>query len=182
MLAIELIRPINSRVIAVAGLVFVLLILMIQPDSRKVPAVIVAPQLTSWQFLAPPELRVIKTQTAEIASAINSAFEAKPDHIFCVSDYGIPEQAGEVNFPPYFCNRWAGSLNNDQESFKWGAIPIGVNNPESLGDLVRNYEGDDVVLIRIMKPLGVDANKLDMSQTWWFKYADPAWKIITVAD
>lgn len=182
MLAIELIRPINSRVIAVAGLVFVLLILMIQPDSRKVPAAIVAPQLTSWQFLAPPELRVINTQTAEIASAINSAFEAKPDHIFCVSDYGIPEQAGEVNFPPYFCNRWAGSLNNDQESFKWGAIPIGVNNPESLGDLVRNYEGDDVVLIRIMKPLEVDANKLDMSQTWWFKYADPAWKIITVAD
>lgn len=182
MLAIENIRPIDYRVIAVAGLILVTLILMIQPDSRKVPAAIVAPQLTSWQFLAPPGLPVHETQTSAIASAINRAFEANPDHIFCVSDYGIPETAGEVNFPPYFCNRWAGSLNNDQESFKWGAIPIGVNAPDSLSDLLRSYAGDSVILIRIMQPSGGDANTIDVSKTWWFKYADPSWEIITVAD
>ncbi len=182
MLAIENIRPIDYRVIALAGLILVTLILMIQPDSRKVPAAIVAPQLTSWQFLAPPELPVHETQTSAIASAINRAFEANPDHIFCVSDYGIPETAGEVNFPPYFCNRWVGSLNNDQESFKWGLIPIGVKDPDSLGDPLRNYAGDNVILIRIVKPSGGDASTIDTSQSWWFKYADPSWKIITVAD
>ena len=182
MLAIEKIRPINYRVIAVSGLVLVLLILMIQPDSRKVPAAIVAPQLTSWQFLAPRHLPVHVTQSSAIASAINGAFEENPDHIFCVSDFGIPVTADEVNFPSYFCNRWVGSLNNDQESFKWGAIPLGVNNPESLSDLLRNYAADNVTLIRIMKPSGANAKILDISQTWWFKYTDPSWKIITVAD
>jgi hypothetical protein len=182
MLAVEQIRPIDYKVIAVSGLIVVILILMIQPDSRKVPAAIVAPHLTSWQFLAPHKLPVHQTESSAIASAINSALESNPDHIFCVSDYGIPETAGEVNFAPYFCNRWAGSLNHDEEPFRWGSIPIGVSNPESLGPPLRNYAGDKVILIRIMKPSGVDANKLDASQTWWFQYVDPSWEIVTVAD
>jgi hypothetical protein len=123
-----------------------------------------------------------QTQSSAIASAINGAFEENPDHIFCVSDFGIPVTADEVNYPPYFCNRWVGSLNNDQQSFKWGAIPLGVSNPESLSDLLRNYAADNVILIRIMKPSSANAKILDISQTWWFKYADPSWKIITVAD
>jgi hypothetical protein len=178
MLAVEYLKPTNFRVIGAAGLVLILSILMIQPDSRKVPAAIVAPQLTSRQFLAPFDIQKDETQASSIASAIGNALEGNPDHVICVSDYGFPVSGGEPNLYSYFCNRWAGSLNNDEESFKWGAVPIGVNAKETLSDFRNQYKGEEVVIIRIPRPGGVVPSSLDASETWWFEYVDPSWKVI----
>ena len=178
MLAVEYLKPTNFRVIGAAGLVLILSILMIQPDSRKVPAAIVAPLLTSWQFLTPFDIQKEETQAASIASALGNALQGNPDHVFCVSDYGFPEAGGEPNLYSYFCNRWAGSLNSDEGSFKWGAVPIGVNAKETLSDFRNQYVGEEVVIIRIPRPGGVVANPLDASETWWFEYVDPSWKVI----
>ncbi len=177
---LDYLKPANFAVISGLGIVLVLSVLMIQPDSRKVPVSIVAPQLTSWQFLAPPDLVTPDSGTSAIATALDLAFQADPDHVFCVSDYGVPAQPGEINFSSYFCNRWAGSINADKDSFMWGAVPIGVNAPESLSEFRNKYLGEEVVVVRIANPAEVTAPQLDVSETWWGKYVDQSWEIIAV--
>ena len=177
---LDYLKPANFAVISGLGIVLVLSVLMIQPDSRKVPVSIVAPQLTSWQFLAPPDLVTPDSGTSAIATALDLAFQADPDHVFCVSDYGVPAQPGEINFSSYFCNRWAGSINADKDSFMWGAVPIGVNAPESLSEFRNKYLGEEVVVVRTANPAEVTAPQLDVSETWWGKYVDESWEIIAV--
>lgn len=173
-------KTIDSKNISAVGLVLILAILMLQPDSRKVPASIVAPQLTSWQFLAPPESIVNDPQTLGIVSAVNTALKAEPDHIFCVSDYGTTGTYWEPNFPSYFCNRWVASLMQDNEPYKWGSIALGIQAKETLEDLQKKYSSEEVVIIHISSPTGTNANPTDISETWWGKYVDKSWKIMSV--
>jgi hypothetical protein len=154
---------------------------MLQPDSRKVPASIVAPQLTSWQFLTPPNLEEVDPDASAIVSALDLAFLEDPDHVFCVSDYGLPAAGEEVNWYSYFCNRWAGSLNSDKESFFWGAVPIGVNPKETLADFRSKYGNDQVVIIRIPNPVGAGATPLQISETWWGEYVHESWQIVSTS-
>ena len=169
---IESIKSASPKLIATLGVGVAIVILMVQPDSRKVPAAALLPNLTSWQFLNPnissedPEYRAI-------ASAINIAMREKPDHVFCVSD-------AEESWNSYFCNRWAGSINLDQSSFVWGAVPIGVNTKESLSDYEAKLDANTVTILRISKPSDLGNSLTEAIDPWWSDYVNPSWKVIDV--
>lgn len=178
-LAVDNLKPTNFRVVGAAGLVLILSILMLQPDSRKVPAAIVAPQLTSLQFLAPPDPNE-ESNSAAIAKALARALQSKPDLLICVSDSDLVESGGDVNFDSYFCNRWAGSLIANKDPFLWGAVALGVNPKSSLIDSRADYGHDVVAIVRIPSYEEVPKPALDNSETWWWEYADESWKIVQV--
>jgi hypothetical protein len=179
MLAVENLKLANFRVIATAGLVLILSILMVQPDSREVPAAIVAPQLIPMQLLAPPDPNDVSKPSA-VASGLVAAFQLKPDHVICVSDLDVSSVSREVDFDSYFCNRWAGSLNSNKDPFTWGAVALGRLGKDSLSEFRANYRGDVVAVVRIPNPKDSTTSTLDKSETWWWDYADESWEVVTV--
>jgi hypothetical protein len=170
---IDSIKSATPKLIATLGVAVAIVILMVQPDSRKVPAAALLPNLTSWQFLNPNTSSEDDSQYSAIASAINLAMREKPDHVFCVSD-------AEESWSSYFCNRWAGSINLDQGSFFWGAIPIGVNPKDSLNEYKNQLGETSVTILRIANPSESGGATTDTTALWWSEYVSPSWKVIDV--
>jgi hypothetical protein len=177
--AVEYLKPTNTKVIAASGVVLILSILMIQPDSREVPVAIVAPQLIPMQLLAPPDPSEVSKPSA-IANGLQIAFQLNPDHVICVSDLEVSSVSGQVDFDSYFCNRWAGSLNSNKDPFTWGAVALGRLGKDSLSEFRANYRGDVVAVVRISNPKDSTTPTLDKSETWWWDYADESWEVVTV--
>jgi hypothetical protein len=177
-LAVEYYELTNFKVITTAGLVLILSILMIQPDTRRVPASIVVPQLIT-SLLSPPEIIKIP-RSLEIASGLRIAFQLKPDHVFCVSDLDVSKFSGAADYDSYVCNRWAGSLNSNEDPFTWGAVALGRGGKDLLSDFQASYSGEDVVVVRILNPVDSTTPALDKSETWWWEYVDESWEVVTV--
>jgi hypothetical protein len=170
----------RPKEIAGISLILILVILLVQPDSRKVPATILLPNLTSWDFLAPPGDLGTKLPNHEIVRALESALDRKPKHLFCVSDYGFPVDGAEMSLDSYFCTRWGQSLTANEQGFIWRLVPLGAAPKDDLVAFTSEVGSEKVVVLRFTNPPGVDSPAIERSKTWWNEYVNNSWEIITV--
>jgi hypothetical protein len=167
---------------ALVGAGLVVLILLVQPDSRKVPATIVAPNLTSWEFLSPLDANYTQEFQYRMAQTIRGALEKTPSHMFCVSDYGFPAPNSEMNLDSYLCTRWSQSLTTRSGSKAWRMIPLDRASTEDLIKVLENLRNSEVIIIRLLDPVKTGAKALPQEDTWWFSYVDPNWEILVFPD
>ena len=111
-----------------------------------------------------------------VLMALNEALSKNPDQIFCVSDYGIPVPGAELNMNSYSCTRWGQSLVGDENGQQWRFVPLGSMAEESLLEVLEIYSDKRVVIVRFTDP----GNPLLIRDTWWSKYVDESWEIVTV--
>jgi hypothetical protein len=152
------------------GAVLMLIVLMVQPDSRKVPRDIVSSSNQS----------VSDSKYASVAKSLKKALDKEPETVFCVADYGLPLPGAEMNLESYFCNRWAGSLNGDESVFIWGSVSLGWSTKEDLEEIKDTLAAKTVLVVRLTRPAGSDSEVLAISDTWWAKYVNPSWELVTV--
>jgi hypothetical protein len=165
----EAVRQLRFVEVVAFGAVLMLIVLMVQPDSRKAPL----------EFVNLPTNSILESRYASVAKSLKTALDQKPDTVFCVADYGQPLPDAESNFDSYSCNRWAGSLVGDESMFIWGFVALGRAPKESLYDTRDRLEGKHVMLVRLTN-VSIASEVLDISDTWWAEYVDPSWEIITV--
>jgi hypothetical protein len=164
------VRQLRLLEVVAFGAVLMLIVLMVQPDSRKVP-------LTFVNF---SNQSVLDSRYANVAKALKQALDQRPDTVFCVADYGLPLPGAEMNLDSYFCNRWAGSLNGDESVFIWGSVSLGWATKDDLDEIKETLEGKSVLVVRLTRPADSDSEMLAITETWWGDYVDPSWELITV--
>jgi hypothetical protein len=148
------------------GLVLIFAIVSFQYDSRPV-----ASALTS----APQPINLEPSESG-VFVALEEAMQKFPEQIFCVSDYGLPLIGGEVNMNSYLCTRWGQSLAGDENGQEWRFVPLGRSEEATLLPVLEAYRDKKVVLIRFTDP----ETPMPLSETWWYKYTDKSWQVITV--
>jgi hypothetical protein len=170
-------RGITMNVTIVAGITLVLIVLLTQGDTRRIPEAILLPN--SLGPLSIPQPADVEFANSGVVLAMDSALAKSPEHIFCASDYGFPAPGFGQSLDSYFCTRWGQSFTSS-ESSPWRFVPLN-HQPESVLKEVRdNLVGERVILIRLTEP---NARKpLEESDTWWYKYTDQSWEIITVTN
>jgi hypothetical protein len=152
------------------GAVVMLIVLMVQPDSRKVPKDIVISSNKS----------ISESRSASVAALV-SALSQKPDQLFCVSDYGFPKEKGVENYDSYFCSRWGGSLIGDSQTLaNWRFVPLDRAPIHSLVDAQESAQGEIVIVIRLVKQDLVGLETPPPSETWWGEYVGEDWEILRV--
>jgi hypothetical protein len=167
---LESVRKLRLLEVVAFGAVLMLIVLMVQPDSRKVPRDIVSSSNKS----------ISESRYASVAKSLKQALDKRPDHVFCVADYGLPLPDSQMNFDSYSCNRWAGSINGDESLFIWGFVALGRAPKETLEVTRDTLEGKKVILIRLTDDPQNNLAGLDVLDTWWAEYVDPSWQIINV--
>jgi hypothetical protein len=148
------------------GAVLMLIVLMVQPDSRKVPRDIVSSSNHS----------ISESRYASVAKSLKRALDQRPDAVFCVADYGAPLPDAEVNFDSYFCNRWAGSINGDESVFIWGFVTLNWAPKEDLAGIKDSLVGKKVIVVRLTREATLGP---ETTETWWAEYVEPSWEIIS---
>jgi hypothetical protein len=149
-----------------SGLVLVFLIVSFQYDSRAIAS----------SFVIQPQPPNVQVGQSGVFMALNEALAKNPDQIFCVSDYGIPVPGAELNMNSYSCTRWAQSLVGDENGQQWRFVPLGSMAQESLMEVLETYRDKRVVIVRFTDP----GNPLLIRDTWWSKYVDESWEIVSV--
>ena len=174
------IKPIRALSLSVLGLGLIAIVLLAQPDSRRVPLTIMVPSIGALEFLDANPLEYSESPNQDVIRAITLAVAKDPDHIVCASDFGFPAPGGEENYESYACNRWSRSLIGDETPAEWAILPLDMTTKSALNNARKRYEGKKVVLLRITKPLGSTSSPKELSDTWWIDYVDESWEIITV--
>ena len=174
------IKPIRALSLSVLGLGLIAIVLLAQPDSRRVPLTILVPSIGALEFLDANPLEYSESPNQDVIRAITLAVAKDPDHIVCASDFGFPAPGGEENYESYACNRWSRSLIGDETPAEWAILPLDMTTKSALSNARKRYEGKKVVLLRITKPLGSTSSPKELSDTWWIDYVDKSWEIITV--
>jgi hypothetical protein len=164
----EAAKQLRSMEVVAIGAVLMLIVLMVQPDTRKVPRDIVISSIQST-----PDSRY-----ASVAKSLKKALDQRPDSVFCVADYGLPLPDAELNFDSYFCNRWAGSINGDESVFIWGFVTLDWASKEDLAGIKDTLVGKKVIVVRITNGATLGTEVTETSETWWAEYVDPSWEII----
>jgi hypothetical protein len=149
-----------------SGLVLIFLIVSFQYDSRAIAS----------SFVITPQSPNTQVGQSGVFMALNEALGKNPDQIFCVSDYGIPVPGAELNMNSYSCTRWGQSLVGDENGQQWRFVPLGSMPEESLMEVLETYRDKRVVIVRFTDP----GNPLLIRDTWWSKYVDESWEIVTV--
>jgi hypothetical protein len=168
----EALRKLRFVEVVSFGAMLMIILLMVQPDSRKAP-------LT---FVNYSKQSVLDSRYANVAKSLKQALDQSPDTVFCVADYGLPLQGAEMNLDSYFCNRWAGSLNGDESVFIWGSVSLGWSTKDDLLGIKETLEGKNVLVVRLTRPADSDSETetVAVPETWWGKYVNPSWELITV--
>jgi hypothetical protein len=151
------------------GAVLMLIVLMVQPDSRKVP-------LTFVNF---SKQSVLDSRYLNVAKSLKLALDQRPDTVFCVADYGAPLPGAEINFDSYFCNRWAGSINGDESVFIWGFVTLGWVPKENLAGIKETLLGKKVIIVRLTGELNAVPETTGTPKTWWAEFVEPSWDVIS---
>jgi hypothetical protein len=169
---------VNQRWAIGVGVALLLLLVLIQPDTRKVPATVLAPNLTSWDFLSPQDLSEPQPINYRVALTLESVLAKKPDHVFCVADYGFPVPNSEMTLDSYFCTRWAQSLVADEKGAAWRLIPLDGASEEDLLTTRNEFANSKVIVIRLTSPSGSITPALNAEETWWYEYVDSEWDVV----
>ena len=170
-------RNLTPKKVFVSGLALLLTVSLTQPDSLRVPATILAP--SSVGFLIPPNSANLTGDEPGVIGALELALRQDPDQLFCLADYGFPAPNEEISLDSYFCTRWGQSLTSP-ESGAWRMVPLNREPEKSLSKVKKLITGQHVVVIRLTNPPGERAPVRDASDTWWQKYVDESWKVISV--
>ena len=170
-------RNLTPKKVFASGLALLLTISLTQPDSLKIPATIFAP--SSIGFLIPPNSANLTGDEPGVIRALEVALRQDPDQLFCLADYGFPAPDEEISLDSYFCTRWGQSLTSS-ESGAWRMVPLNREPEKSLSKVKKLITGQHVVVVRLTNPPGERAPVRDASDTWWQKYVDESWKVITV--
>jgi hypothetical protein len=166
MLAVESNKKHSWLAAAAVGLVSILAVLIVQPDSRTV----------GTSLLRPTAPVSIETANSGVVLAISEALKKNPDMIVCASDFGYPVPDAEVRMESYFCSRWGLALSGASKGGEWRLVPINAMPIESLIEVRESTKDDKVVLLRFIDP-AVPLLKVD---TWWSTYVNESWEIIQV--
>jgi hypothetical protein len=156
----------NFYRILMSGIVILYSLITFQHDSRPVAS----------SFFQPVVIADTGSAQSGVFLAIEQALQRNPEQIFCVSDYGIPVPEAELNMNSYQCTRWAQSIVGDEGGQEWRFVPLGRISEESLQPVLDAYRAKEVVIIRFID----SGNPLLVDHTWWSKYIDDSWEIITV--
>ncbi len=156
----------NVLQVLASGLVLIFSVIVFQYDSRPVGS----------NFFAEQQPANTAVSQSGVYLALQEALSMRPDQIFCAADYGIPVPEQEISYDPYQCTRWAQSLVGDENGQEWRFVPLGRISEESLIPVLETYREKKVVIIRFQDP----TSSLEVEQTWWAKYVDDSWEIVTV--
>jgi hypothetical protein len=159
-------KKFNYPKVLSSSLVLLFVIVAFQFDTRAIAS----------SFVIPPQLANVQVAQSGVFLALEEALRRKPDQIFCVSDYGIPAPGGELNMNSYSCTRWGQSLVGDEKGQEWRFVPLGRISEESLIPVLEAYRDKKVIIVRFSDP----GKPLLVADTWWFKYTDESWDIISV--
>jgi hypothetical protein len=159
-------KKINVLQVLASGLVLIFSVIIFQYDTRPVGS----------NFFAEQQPANTAVAQAGVYLALQEALSKQPDQIFCAADYGIPVPGQDISYDPYQCTRWAQSLVGDENGQEWRFVPLGRISEESLIPVLENYRDRKVIIIRFQDP----ASPLEVEQTWWAKYVDASWEIVTV--
>jgi hypothetical protein len=168
-------KTLGLRLIALGGVLVLVVILLTQGDSRRIVEATVLPN--SPGYLQYPEPAQIEDANSGVVGALSEALNSKADHVFCVSDYGFPAPGEKVTLDSYFCTRWGQSFTSPDSS-AWRFVPLDRQEEKDLEQVKKTLAGDKVVLIRLTRP-GSDST-IKPSDTWWYKYTDKSWQIVSV--
>ena len=160
------------------GLAMISAVLITVPDTRMVPATIVAPYLTP--FLSPDTASDIESAKSGVYLALSQASEKKPEHLFCVADQGFPAPGQSENMDAYMCTRWAQSITGNETGSAWRFVQINRASLESLVDFRELVSGSKVIIIRFATDYDSENNLPEKSKTWWGSYVDNSWEVINV--
>jgi hypothetical protein len=174
---VSYIKNLTSKKVLISGFVLLLTISITQIDSQRVPATILAP--SSVGFLEPPNNSNSTGTELGVVEALLLALQQNPDQLFCVADYGFPAPNEEVSMDSYFCTRWGQSLTS-AESGAWRMVPLDREPEQQLIKVKQLISGQNVIVIRLTNAPGTKGPVLDPSGTWWQKYVNESWEIITV--
>ncbi len=166
MLAVESNRKSTWYSATAAGLVSILAVLMVQPDSRTV----------GTSLLSPTAPVSIETANTGVVLAMSEALKKNPDMIVCASDFGYPVPDAEVRMESYFCTRWGLALSGASAGGEWRLVPLNAMPIDSLSAVRESTKDDKVVLLRFTDPAG----PLLEVDTWWSTYVDDSWEVIQV--
>jgi hypothetical protein len=159
-------KKVNVLQVLASGLVLIFSVVIFQYDSRPVGS----------NFFAEQQPANTAVSQSGVYLALQEALSMQPDQIFCAADYGIPVPEQDISYDPYQCTRWAQSLVGDENGQEWRFVPLGRISEESLIPVLETYREKKVVIIRFQDP----TSSLEIEQTWWAKYVDDSWEIVTV--
>jgi hypothetical protein len=162
------------------GLAMISAVLITVPDTRMVPATIVAPYLTP--FLSPDTASDIESAKSGVYLALSQASEKKPEHLLCVADQGFPAPGQSENMDAYMCTRWAQSITGNETGSAWRFVQINRASLESLVDFRELVSGSKVIIIRFATDYDSENNLPEKSKTWWGGYVEDSWEVITVTN
>jgi hypothetical protein len=148
------------------GITLTYAVITFQYDSRPVGS----------SFVTPAQPANIAAAQSGVFPAIGEALSRNPQHIICVTDFESHSPDAAQNGSAYLCTRWAQSLVGDESGQEWRFVPLGRLPEESLLPVLEAYGEKKVVVIRFPDP----ENPLSAEETWWFKYVDQSWDILTV--
>jgi hypothetical protein len=175
----QLRKNLTLKDLIISGIVILGVVFAIQPDSRASLDTIIAPH--SVELLHPVTNKDIESANSGVVAALVSALSQKPDQLFCVSDYGFPEEKGVENYDSYFCSRWGGSLIGDSQTLaNWRFVPLERAPIDSLVDAKKNVRGDTVIVIRLVKQDAGGSETSPTTETWWGGYVGQDWQITIV--
>jgi hypothetical protein len=163
---VSLLKHSKVLVSTTLGVILLFGVLIAQPDSRS-----------AVSFVTADRVVLNEDSIYKEVAALKIALEQNPDHVLCVSDFGFPADGQEIRMESYFCTRWAQSLvGGEVDSYDWRFAPLNrVDSIDQLLPIREAYEGKEVLLVRFTQ----ESNKLDLEETWWYKYVDESWEILS---
>jgi hypothetical protein len=126
--------------------------------------------------MSPTQKVDVESANSGVVRALSEAMEREPDQIFCASDYGFPFPEGEPSFDAYLCTRWGQALTGDESGMEWRFVPLDRVPKEALESVRQRFSDKKVIIVRFTDP----TRPIVQSDTWWAKYVDDSWSVITV--
>jgi hypothetical protein len=149
------------------GVLLIYAVITFQHDSRPVGS----------SFVAPTQPANVAASQSGVFPAIGEALRRSPQHIICVTDFETHSPDAGLNSSAYLCTRWSQSLVGDESGQEWRFVPLGRLPEESLTGVLEAFREKKVVIIRFPDP----DKPVSVEETWWFKYVDDSWEIISVS-
>jgi hypothetical protein len=160
-------KPRKGIVLALlTGVALIFAVITFQYDSRSVGS----------SFVSESQPANVAAAQSGVFLAIGEALSKNPEQIFCVTDFELHSPDAEQSASAYLCTRWAQSLVGDEGGQEWRFVPLGRIPEESLTPVLEAYKDKEVVIIRFTDP----SNPLEIDETWWSKYVDESWEVISV--
>ena len=179
MLSVTTFRYSDLKQIMGSGLILLLIVGMIQPDTRRVPATILATSLGAFEFLEPVKPDSDQSRRLIIAKALGDALQSSPDNMFCISDVDPLTQNGEFGIETYLCSRWAQALTSEKTA-AWRFAPLGRASSNDLNATLASVGNETVVVLRLINASDSMQASVDATDAWWRDYVHKSWVIITV--